>query len=164
MYWAFAGLQARYRSDEELPAGGLCYDLGVESVQRILAELEAISSVRFALLFGSRAGEQPREDSDWDLAVFFDPALSAAERAEQRARLIAALEPRDRVDLLILNEASPLIAHRALQGRVLLMRDRTTYSRFFCKTLAESGDLAYWSELHARARRERLREGRFGRS
>lgn len=120
-------------------------------------------SVRFALLFGSRAGESPREDSDWDLAVFFDPALEPREWAEQRAALIAALEPRDRVDVLILNEAPPLLAHRALQGPILVMRDRTAWSRFFCKTLAQAGDEAYWSERHARARRERLREGRLGR-
>jgi predicted nucleotidyltransferase len=135
----------------------------VSGLQRITEALEAIPSVLFALLFGSRAAGSPRQDSDWDLAVFFDPALSAREREEQRAALIAALEPRDRVDVLILNEAPPLLAHRALQGRVLLVRDRVTYSRFFCKTLAESGDEAHWRELHARARSERLREGRFGR-
>jgi predicted nucleotidyltransferase len=119
--------------------------------------------VRFALLFGSRASGRARADSDWDVAIHLDPALERDERARVRARLIAALEPRDRVDVVLLEEAPALLGHRALQGRILLMRDRELYSRFFVRTLALAGDEAHWNELHARARRRRLEEGRFGR-
>ena len=131
--------------------------------EAILAALYAESSVRFALLFGSRAAGTARPDSDWDVAVFLDPDLDAAARWRIRASLIAALAPAVPVDIVILNDAPPLLAHRALQGRLLLNRDAVAHSGFFVRTLAEAGDERYWSELHADARARRLSGGGFGR-
>jgi len=126
--------------------------------------LAADPAVLFATLFGSRASGSPRADSDWDLAVFFDASLDAQSRASKRALLIAALEPEYRVDLVVLNDAPPLVAHRALCGERLFVRDRSAYVRFFVQTLALAFDESHWNEIHAQARRERLAEGTFGRS
>jgi hypothetical protein len=119
--------------------------------------------VLFAFLFGSRASGRERSDSDWDVAVFLDPDLDGGRRFQVQRRLIAAIEPSDRADVVVLNEAPALLAHRALQGRLLIMRDRVAYTRFFVNTMAQAGDEAYWNDLHARERRRRLEEGRFGR-
>jgi predicted nucleotidyltransferase len=125
--------------------------------------VEAAAGVDFALLFGSRASGAARPDSDWDLAVHCAEALDADARAELRDRLVAALEPALSVDVVLLNDAAPLLAQRALEGRMLVMRDRKAYVRFFVRTLALAGDEAYYRDLHARARERRLEEGRFGR-
>lgn len=133
------------------------------SERTILDAFAAETSVQFALLFGSRARGTARADSDWDLAVFVDPRLDSAARWHLRTRLIAALAPAIAADVVVLNDAPPLLAQRALQGRVLLKRDPVAYSRFFVKTLAAAGDEQYWNDLHARERERRLVGGRFGR-
>jgi predicted nucleotidyltransferase len=133
------------------------------SEQAIRNAVAAESGVQVALLFGSRARADARPDSDWDLAVFVDPALDAEAKLRLRTRLIAGLAPAIPVDVVILNDAPPLLAHRALQGRRLVDRPSTAFSRFFVKVLAEAGDERYWNELHARERQHRLAGGRFGR-
>jgi len=130
---------------------------------RLAARLAEAPELRFALLFGSRVTARARPDSDWDLAVYLRDGLEPAERAAIRDRLVAAIEPGDRVDLVILNDAPPLLAHRALCGEKLFSRDEVAFVRFVVRTLATAGDEAYWRELHARERRMRLEQGRFGR-
>lgn len=130
---------------------------------RIAGELARAPEVVFATLFGSRAGGGGRADSDWDLAVYLDDALDAAARARVRARVVAALEPAARVDVVVLNDAPALLARQALGGEKLVVRDRRAFVRFAVRTLAAAGDEAFWRDLHARERKRRLAEGRFGR-
>jgi predicted nucleotidyltransferase len=129
----------------------------------IQAALAAEPAVQVALLFGSRARGQARPDSDFDVALFVDPALEAEARLRLRTRLIAALAPAIPIDVVILNDAPVLLAHRALQGRLLVHRPSAEYTSFFVRTLAEAGDERYWNDLHARERQRRLAGGHFGR-
>jgi predicted nucleotidyltransferase len=130
---------------------------------RIVEALEARPEIVFALLFGSRASGRVRPDSDWDIAVFLDETLDASSRFRVRRELAAALEPELTVDIVVLNDAPPLLAHRALMGQLLVDRDRTRYVRFFVRALGESQDEAYARRIHADARRERLIAGHHGR-
>ncbi len=132
----------------------------IELIERRLA---AINEILFAYLFGSRAGGRPRPDSDWDVAVFLRAGLTKRQRFRIRVRLAAELEELGRVDVVILNDAPPLLAHRVLSGRRLLVRDEVTLARFFVKTMTLAEDRRYWGEIHLQARRQRLAEGRFGR-
>jgi predicted nucleotidyltransferase len=134
-------------------------DVGSELGRR----LSGFQCVRFALLFGSRAGGKPRADSDWDLAVYLSDELSPEERFSERLRLAAELEDLGRIDLVVLNDAPPLLGQRALQGRRILVQDPVAYVRFFVRTEAAAGDERYWREIHRDARKRRLEEGRFGR-
>ena len=122
-----------------------------------------VAEVRFALLFGSRVTGRSRQGSDIDLAVYLDDALSARERFDLRLRLVTEIVDMGRPDIVILNDAPPLLGHRALMGRSVLVRDRTSYVRYFVRTLAASGDERPWRRLHRNARRRRIMEGRFGR-
>jgi predicted nucleotidyltransferase len=131
--------------------------------ERIAEVTAEAPGVLFATLFGSRAEDRARADSDWDVGVYLDDALDARERERIRLRLVAALEPATAVDVVILNEAPALLARRALDGERLFVRDRCAFVRFFVRTLGAAGDEAYWRDLHARERARRLAEGRFGR-
>lgn len=130
---------------------------------RIEQEIARTPGILFASLFGSRAGGRPRPASDWDVAIFLDESLDAGARARVRSRLVAALEPSISVDVVLLNDAPPLLARRALAGELIQVNDRRAFVRFFVKTLAAAGDEAFWHDLHARERARRLEEGRFGR-
>ncbi len=125
--------------------------------------LAAVPEIVFAHLFGSRARGEARPDSDWDIAVYLREDLTHRERFKLRCRLAAELEDLGRVDVVVLNDAPPLLGHRALMGERLLVRDPRTLVRYSVRTLARSEDERYWRDLHWRARRRRLEEGTFGR-
>jgi uncharacterized protein len=131
---------------------------GMDPRTRITQALHERSDVVFALLFGSRARGLSRPDSDWDLAVYLVETLNPAARFAIRRDLAASLEPALRVDIVVLNDAPPLLAHRALMGELLLDRDHDTYVRFFVRTVGVSLDQAHARKIHADARRLRLME------
>jgi len=130
---------------------------------RITRALLAEPAVCFALLFGSRVEGSPRSASDWDIAVYVDPTLDARGRLKVRLRLSAALSPAIDVDVAVLNDAPPLLAHRALRGRVLLKRDAREYVRYFVRTLAAAEDARHYQDLHRTARAQRLEGDAYGR-
>ena len=135
----------------------------MSTVEELKRRLAATGAVAFAYLYGSRAEGTQRPDSDWDIAVYLREDLSADERFELRLSLLAELDDLGRIDLLILNDAPPLLAHRTLMGERLLVRDEVALVRFSVRTFAMSEDGRYWRELHRRSRLERLAEGTFGR-
>jgi predicted nucleotidyltransferase len=130
---------------------------------RIADVVAARSEVVFALLFGSRAQGSARPDSDWDIAVYVDEQVDARGRFQLRRELAASLEPNISVDIVVLNDAPPLLAHRALCGELIVDRDRSRYVRFFVRTLGFAFDEAPTRQLHAEARRRRLTEAHRGR-
>ena len=132
-----------------------------ESFRRIL---DAEPAIVFARLFGSRSHGLVRADSDWDIAVYLDDSLGAERRFALRRPLSAALAGPSGpdVDVVVLNDAPPLLAHRALQGSELLTRDRRAYVRFFVRTMGELDDERHFRAVHSRERARRLREARDG--
>jgi predicted nucleotidyltransferase len=135
----------------------------MEHAAVISERLEQMPEVVFALLFGSCEKGRHTPRSDLDVAVYADDSLDPRQRFDLRLRIINALCDLGAPDVVMLNDAPPLLAHRALEGRCLVCRDRARYVRFFVRTIAASEDERYWREVHARARRRRIEEGRFGR-
>ena len=133
------------------------------SIELIEQRLAQVDEILFAYLFGSRAGGRPRPNSDWDIAVFLRDGMTRRQRFHIRLRLSAELEELGKVDVVILNDAPPLLAHRVLTGRRILVRDEVALTRFTVKTLALAEDDRHYSEIHYQAMRQRLAEGRFGR-
>jgi predicted nucleotidyltransferase len=131
--------------------------------ESLAKRLGAMPELRFALLFGSRARDDARQSSDWDIAIYLEDGMDAGQRFRTRVRLAAELEDLGRVDVVVLNDADPLLAQRALQGQVIQMADRRGYVRFFVRTLALAEDQRYFDRILARARAKRLAEGTYGR-
>ena len=129
----------------------------------VRVRLEAEADIKFALLFGSVARGEQGPNSDLDVGVYVDERLAARERFDVRLSVAAALEDLGQPDVIVLNDAPPLLAHRALQGKPILTRDKRAYVQFFVRTLALAEDERYFRAIFARARRGRVREGRFGR-
>lgn len=120
-----------------------------------------------AYLFGSTARGEGRASSDIDVAVYLDEQAAAPSSfgiaADIATDLIAALGRND-VDVVILNQAPPLLYHRVLRDGVRLL------SRDLAKTTAREGralsrylDFKPQLEKMAILQRARLDEGRFGR-
>jgi predicted nucleotidyltransferase len=123
-----------------------------------------------AYLFGSHARGSARADSDLDVAVYVDRQLSEKlpegpfGYAAELATILSAAIRKDRIDVLLLNEAPPLLYHRVLRDGVrLLSRDlRATTLREgqalsrYCDYLPQ---LRKIQEAHSR----RIARGGFGR-
>jgi predicted nucleotidyltransferase len=120
--------------------------------------------VQAAYIFGSTATGRSRPDSDVDVAVLLARRPGPARMLTDRLKLIADLGSalhRSDVDVVILNEAPPLLAHRILsQGRLVFERSRSARVRFQVRTAARYLDLIPMFETHIRYLRRKVREGR----
>ncbi len=124
--------------------------------------------VSAACVFGSLARGTAGPLSDVDVAVLIDEA--AAQRADTgwgyQASLLADLMAclrSNKVDLVVLNEATPFLAHRVLRdARFVLVRDGLALTRLRFRTLQQYLDTKPLREAAAKAFSERLAAGRFG--
>jgi len=101
-----------------------------ELVTAIRLALEAVSGIEFSVLFGSAASGRLRQDSDLDVAVYWDSGgrLEIEEQREfpEEAAVQIALERASgrNVDLLVLNRAPATVCASAL------LNGRSTHAIF----------------------------------
>ena len=131
------------------------------AVSRCLAKRPEIQA---AYVFGSVASGRARADSDVDVAVLIDRRVPPGRILKYRLKLMADLGTalhRSDVDVVILNEASPLLAHRVLsQGTLVFERSAPARVRFQTKTASLYLDLSPTFETHIRCLKRNVREGR----
>ncbi|WP_355662361.1 type VII toxin-antitoxin system MntA family adenylyltransferase antitoxin [Halomonas salifodinae] len=119
-----------------------------ESLVALRHALSTIDGLDFAILIGSRAREEARPDSDWDIAVQWrDHDVSALELLSRNERLKSALaqhlacEP-DAIDIIDLKRANLTIrAVVAEEGIPLAGEDDLPWMRFLSRTWH---DLEHW--------------------
>ena len=122
--------------------------------------------VRLAYLFGSQATRRTHPGSDIDIAVLLGESLTPDERFAERLRLLGDLSRifgTDHVDLVMLNEASPLLAYEALRHGVLLYcADAQMRIEFQVRTLRAYEDTMPLRRILSEAMVARLKAGTFG--
>ena len=93
-----------------------------ELIERIRDALERRPEVIDAYLFGSHARGEARAHSDLDVAVYLshEPDAPFGYAAELTTELMAAIGS-NRVDLVILNRAGPLLYHRVLRDGIRIV-------------------------------------------
>ncbi len=96
-------------------------------------------NIRLAFLIGSFATGKSRPDSDVDVAVLFGRIPDHMKILDLRERLSEGLK-RD-IDLVILNEAGPIIRMQALKTGIRLRAEKGAYEDFFVRTVNEYDDL-----------------------
>lgn len=126
-----------------------------------VSQIEAVfakhPNVLAAWLFGSAQEGFLRQGSDVDIGVYYQQKPSLEELADLRADLQEALGVEE-IDLVPLNEASPLLRFEAICGRLLFIRNWEKMASFVSLTAREAEDaqafletgLAYLRELQAR--------------
>jgi uncharacterized protein len=126
----------------------------VNRLDPIRRVLEARSDVRLAYLFGSLVRGEGRPNSDADIAVLF-PGVPPTESLD---RLVADLEAASGrgVDLVVLNDAPPLLAHEVVaNGTCLVCRDEDERVRFVARTVSRYLDTAHLRRVQHAYLRER---------
>ena len=98
-----------------------------ELERRLIAALATRGEIQEAYLFGSRATGRAQAHSDIDVAVYVDLGLADESgygyASSLAADLMSAAGSSD-VDVVILNQAPPVLYHRVLRdGRRILTRD-----------------------------------------
>lgn len=120
-----------------------------------------------AMLIGSQARGSAGPLSDVDIGVWHVPGLDPAARLQLRLDLIKAASDAlgtPEVDVVPLNDATPLMRHRAIRdGRRLVERDPKARVRFEARALLDYLDTAPLRAELSRGLRHRIEEGRFGR-
>lgn len=116
----------------------MCKLKGVDEklIEALTEHLKAHPAIEFAILFGSQAQGKAKSESDLDIAIYLNRALSL----EEYLTLNLQLEKTSgrEVDLIILNEASPLLKHQVMKNRkVLFIRNFDLYADFREKTIDE---------------------------
>jgi len=96
-------------------------------------------NIRLAFLIGSFATGKSRPDSDVDVAVLFSRIPDHMEILDLRERLSGGLK-RD-IDLVVLNDAGPIIRMQALKTGIRLRAEKGAYEDFFVRTVNDYDDL-----------------------
>jgi len=94
--------------------------------KKLLAGIFKKQKVVLAYLFGSQAKGKVGPLSDIDIAVYFDEKISFDERFALRLRTLGKLMDlfkTNELDLIVLNDAPPLLAHRILKEGSLIFSD-----------------------------------------
>jgi uncharacterized protein len=142
--------------------------MNLDVIRPQLRALCAQHPIRLVYLFGSHASGHTHAESDVDIAVLLDEALTTQERSAEQLALIGAfsrLWRTDNVDVTILNEASPLLAYEVLRNGVLLYCvDDEVRVEFQVRTLRAYEDTAPLRTILAEAMAERLKAGTFGKA
>jgi predicted nucleotidyltransferase len=138
-----------------------------ELATRLGAALAKRPEVIDAYLFGSHARGEASAHSDIDVAVFVDSArLSESDfgfAAELTGALMGALGT-NRIDVVLLNEATPLLYHRVLRdGLRVLSRDLAATTTREGAALSRYCDFVPQLSKVESAAAARLRNGEFGR-
>lgn len=106
----------------------------------IICFFKDMQNILLVFLFGSYASKQMSVGSDIDIAVLFDRTQSIYEINDLKDRLSEILK-KD-VDLVALNEASPVIKMQVLKkGDLLIMRHKNDFSTFYGDTVNQYDDL-----------------------
>ena len=120
-----------------------------------------------AMLIGSRARGTPGPLSDVDIAVWHDEGLDPAGRLRLQLDLLGAASKAlrtDEIDVVMLNQAPPLLRHRAIRdAKLLIDRDPVARVRLDARALLDYLDTKPLRAEMSRGLRKRIREGRFGR-
>lgn len=94
-------------------------EINKKQLPKILRKYKVVS----AFLFGSQAKEKTGSLSDIDIAVFLDERVPREKYFDVKLHLLGELMDllkRNDIDLVILNEAPPLLSYRVLKEGVLI--------------------------------------------
>jgi len=125
--------------------------------------IEQVPYLKLLILFGSRAKGTYDEESDWDFAVLYDENLrkSYEKGGWDWLRIWTILEnvfdlPEGKVDCIILNECSNILAHSiARDGKLLYEKEQGEFKQFKQQALMGKEEMKAFRE----EQRTKVREG-----
>ena len=126
----------------------------IKNCRDILIKYEAII---FSYIFGSFAKDNIRKDSDIDIAIYLKNNIDTYEYLHMKMELSEVLKRE--VDLVILNDATPLLKYEIYKNNILLFtNNKSIEGRYKVKILFEYNDMKRYLDLSYEKTIERLKE------
>jgi predicted nucleotidyltransferase len=109
-------------------------------VKKLEKSLSVHNDIVLVFIFGSFVKGDITSSSDLDIAIFFTGAIDFYRISDLREDISEMLGLE--VDIVVLNNASPVIKMQVLKkGTLLINKDQQTYNEFFVNTMKEYDDL-----------------------
>jgi predicted nucleotidyltransferase len=132
--------------------------------EAVVSLLASRREVQAAYIFGSVATGRPRPDSDVDIAVLVSRNAIRRDELGYRLKLMADLMDvlkRNDVDLIVLNHAPPLLAHRVLsKGKLIFERSPSARVAFQVQTVNRYIDSQPMRNLYLAYLKKHAEEGK----
>ncbi len=131
----------------------------MQDLSPIVEFFEKESAVYFAYLFGSQATGKSGPLSDLDIAVYLDRRTDRWKYRLTLMEKLSKLLKRDDVDVVVLNDAPPLLAHEVTRCGTVLKDDRAKRIPFEVGVMRAYLDTAHLRQIHRKALPEQFRKG-----
>ena len=118
-------------------------------------------SVILAYIFGSTVRGDAGRLSDVDIGVLMDENLSKIDQFELELKLmgeIAALIEKNKIDIVVLNEAPLLLAYNIIKDGIILKSNEKERVKFETKILSMYLDEKYYIKRHTEETLKRIAE------
>lgn len=114
-------------------------------------------NILFVYLFGSYACETQKDTSDIDIAVFLNDNDYYVYKVKKKVELENIFKKE--VDIIILNDAPPLLKHQVFEhGKLLKCDDRDFLKEYKIKSLYEYFDYTHVSNIIFESNKKRIIE------
>jgi len=123
--------------------------------------LASEKSVSFAYLFGSHARQNTGNLSDIDIAIFLGGNVDFFHYRLKLTESIEKMIGGYKVDIIVLNRATPLLAHEIVKTGVLLKENKDARIDFEIKSLQEYLDTQYLRDTQRLYIKKQLNEGTY---
>jgi predicted nucleotidyltransferase len=135
-----------------------------ETIRRAaLPYLRSRKEILAAYIFGSVVSGTQRADSDVDIALLVSDKVMRGDALQYRLNAMTDLMgilKRDDVDLILLNQASPLLAHRVLsKGKLILERSASARVAFQVRAVNRYLDTQPMRNIYLSYLKKQAREG-----
>jgi predicted nucleotidyltransferase len=128
------------------------YRVSMITYEKELTEyLSNKDSIILAYLFGSTVRGDTGRLSDVDIGILLDEKLSKKDCFDLELKIIseiAALIKKNKIDLVVLNEAPLLLAYNIIKNGIILKSDETERVKYETKVLSMYMDEKYYIKRH----------------
>ena len=129
-----------------------------EVFKRNLQYLKEKYDIKLVYIFGSYAKGTNKKNSDLDIAVFLGGDYAPFKKLELIGDLIEIFK-RDDVDLVVLNEANPVLRHQVIKyGKIIFEESEEVRVNFEVQTLREYMDMEYFRRVQMEFVKEWIKE------
>ncbi len=121
--------------------------------------------ITLAYLFGSHSFGRTSALSDVDIALLLTSTVPSDKYLDYRVKYyqaVARIIRDDKIDIVILNSATCLLAHEAIKGQLLFERSPEARVKYVVDVQRKYLDLKPFYAIDAAYMRRRMEEGRFG--
>ena len=135
-------------------------------IEKIKSYLYSRDEVVTAYIFGSYTTEKVSSMSDIDIAVLLRDSVDSKEYGHIKLTITNDLIEQisfDRIDIVLLDIASPLLSHEVLKkGMLLFSKDETMRIQYTANAIMQYLDTIYLRSVQDRILHEKIRSGNFG--